>query len=254
MKKPLLGILGGLGPASSVYFYDLITSHTSASCDADHLNIILSSDASTPDRTDFILGKSDKSPMSHMLSDSEKLIDFGADYIAIPCNTAHYFYDELSEKVEIPVINIIRETVEYLSHAGYKKIGLLATDGTVKSGAYGHVCAGLGIECIVPDGNGQTGVMEIIYSQIKAGKAPDEGLFKKICDGLFSRGCENIVLGCTELSLMKKFIHLDSRFTDSLEVLACRCITLCGAAAVGFDTELIKYEEEKANALTGSLN
>ena len=254
MKKPLLGILGGLGPASSVYFYHLITSHTAASCDADHLDIILSSDSSTPDRTDFILGKSNVSPMSHMLYNSRKLIEYGADYIAIPCNTAHYFYDELTEKVDKPVINIIGETIEYLNHTGCKKIGLLATDGTVKSGAYYHVCAKYGIECIVPGENEQKGVMDIIYSQIKAGKAPDEKLFSKISDALFERGCENIVLGCTELSLMKKIMSLDDRFTDSLEVLACRCITLCGAQAIGFDDKLIKYEDEKANALTTTLN
>lgn len=248
MKKPLLGILGGLGPASSVYFYDLITKHTVASCDSDHLDIILSSDASTPDRTGFILGKSDKSPMTHMLYNAKKLIDYGADYIAIPCNTAHYFYDELSLKVDKPIINIIKETVEYLNFAGYKKIGLLATDGTVKSRAYEHICADYGIECIVPDENSQNGVMEIIYSQIKAGKYPDKELFFKICGTLFEKGCKNIVLGCTELSLLKKYMSLGNEYTDSLEVLACRCITLCGAKAVGFGDDLINYEVDKANA------
>lgn len=248
MKKPLLGILGGLGPASSVYFYDLITRHTLVSGDADHIDIILSSDASTPDRTAYILGKSDESPMTHMLRNTQKLIDYGADYISIPCNTAHYFYDELSQKVSKPVINIIVETVEYLDAMGYKKIGLLATDGTVKSGAYAHICQKYGMECIYPDNDFQGCVMDIIYSQIKAGKSPDKALFSEICESLFKKGSEVIVLGCTELSLLKNCMLLDDRFTDSLEVLACRCISLCGAIPIDFNKKLIDYEGCKLNA------
>lgn len=248
MKKPLLGILGGLGPASSVYFYDLITRHTCVSGDADHLDIILSSDASTPDRTAYILGKCNESPMTHMLANSRKLIDYGADYIAIPCNTAHYFYDELSRNVSKPVINIIVETIEYLSATGHKKIGLLATDGTVKSGAYVHVSDQYGIECIYPDDDSQSGVMDIIYSQIKAGKSPDKALFSDISERLFANGADVIVLGCTELSLLKNYMPLDDRFVDSLEVLACRCIALCGAVPVDFDKKLIDYEVGKLNA------
>ena len=105
-----LGILGGLGPASSVYFYDMLTSHTLAECDQQHLNIILSSRADTPDRTAFILGKSQENPLGAMKREVSKLIGAGADIVAIPCNTAHYFYDSISAEASVPVINIIRQT------------------------------------------------------------------------------------------------------------------------------------------------
>ena len=90
-----LGILGGLGPAASVYFYRLITEHTKALRDQDHLDIVLMSKASIPDRTEFILGKSADSPLSSMIEGVRALTGAGADLIAIPCNTAHYFYDEI---------------------------------------------------------------------------------------------------------------------------------------------------------------
>ena len=100
---PLLGILGGLGPYASAYFYELITTHTKAERDQDHINIILSSRASTPDRTDFILGNSDDSPLPWMIRDAKALEQFGATAIVIPCNTAHYFIHEVRRAVSVPV-------------------------------------------------------------------------------------------------------------------------------------------------------
>lgn len=96
----MLGILGGLGPMSTVYFYELITALTPASCDQDHIDIVISSRATTPDRTEYILGRSDKNPLDSMIPDAKRLVAFGAQIIAIPCNTAHYFYDRLAAEVD----------------------------------------------------------------------------------------------------------------------------------------------------------
>ena len=92
---------------SSVYFYEMLTEHTEAECDQDHLIIIISSHASTPDRTAYILGKSDENPLDVMIDDVKRLKQYGADVIAIPCNTAHYFYNELKKEVDIPIISKI---------------------------------------------------------------------------------------------------------------------------------------------------
>lgn len=96
MKTPeLIGILGGLGPMSSAYLYELITSRTAASSDQEHIDMIISSHASTPDRTAFITGKSGESPLPTMISDARRLEAYGADAIVIACNTAHYFIEEV---------------------------------------------------------------------------------------------------------------------------------------------------------------
>ena len=94
--KPVLGILGGLGPAASCYLYQMLTDHTPAARDQDHLDIVISSRASTPDRTAFILGQSDEDPFAVMEQDGRSLVAYGATVLAIPCNTAHYFYDRLA--------------------------------------------------------------------------------------------------------------------------------------------------------------
>lgn len=113
-RKPLMGILGGLGPMASAYFYELITAHTKAERDQDHIDIILSSRSSTPDRTAFITGESDDSPLPFMVQDAKRLEAYGADAIVIPCNTAHYFIDEVRKSVSVPVPSIIEETAAHL--------------------------------------------------------------------------------------------------------------------------------------------
>ncbi len=242
MKHPILGILGGLGPASGSYFYDMVIRHTAAERDSDHIDVLLSGCASTPDRTGYILGKSEESPLPDMLDCAEKLVSIGADMIAIPCNTAHYFYDALSEGLSVPVVNIIRETVEYVRAMGVRTVGVLATDGTVQSGAYAKVCEEAGLKLVTPCEIGQARIMSIIYDEIKAGKAPDMDAFYDICSHMREAGCERIVLGCTELSLLMRDYDLDrDLFIDSLEVLACRCITLCGRKAMDFHHTLIDY-------------
>lgn len=140
---------------SSVYFYEMLTRHTNARCDQEHLDLILSSGATTPDRTAFILGKSPNSPLPRMQADAETLIAAGAELIAIPCNTAHYFYDALAASLPVPIINILYETVTALARLGVRKIGIMATAGTVESGAYQHMCRQADLECVVPDAVGQ---------------------------------------------------------------------------------------------------
>ncbi len=237
-----LGVLGGLGPMSSVYFYEMLTAHTLAQRDQDHLNILISSRAETPDRTDFILGRSSDDPLPVMKFEVARLIGAGADIIAIPCNTAHYFYDRISESSGVPVINIVRQTAIFCRRLGVKRAGILATEGTVASGAYSNVFATAGIECIVPDVEEQKIISDIIYSQIKKGQAPDMEAFSRVCDGLVRRGCDRLILGCTELSLLKKNGALsDGLFIDSLEVLAYSAIRMCGKTPVGFGDELMSF-------------
>ncbi len=239
----VLGVLGGLGPASSVYFYDMLTSHTYAERDQDHLNIILSSRADTPDRTDFILGRAQSNPLDTMRAQAQLLANAGADIIAMPCNTAHYFYEGLSTSVGVPIINIIKQTAIFCRRAGYSRVGLLATEGTVVSGAYDSVFKLASVECAVPTREGQDIISDIIYNQIKKGKEPNIDAFSAVADKLYESGCDAIVLGCTELSLLKRSERLKNKgFVDSLEVLAYSAIKMCGATPVGFDDALMNFK------------
>lgn len=234
-NHPILGILGGLGPMATVYFYEMIISHTKAERDQDHIDIVINSRATTPDRTAYIMGKSSDNPLRIMVEDSKRLKDYGVTLLAIPCNTAHYFYDMLTDAIDIPFLNIMDETAVYLNSKGIKKAGVMATEGTVMSKTYHRYLEAHGIECIVPDEENQKIITDIIYGDIKTGRRADMEKFMSAAQSLFDKGAERIILGCTELSLIKKNEQLDARFVDSLEVLAKKAIEACGKEAVGFD-------------------
>ena len=233
-RSPLLGILGGLGPMSTVYFYEMLTAHTEARCDQEHLNIVISSYAETPDRTDYILGRSSDNPLTAMIENAKKLENFGATVIAIPCNTAHYFYSSLKNEVSVPILNIIEETVRIAAGVGIGKIGILATEGTVQSESYQRVSADFGVACEVPTPEEQAMLMDIIYGDIKQGRRADMDKFNRVAGSLLDRGCEKLILGCTELSLIKKNEGLGYEYLDSLEALAYRTILACGKPPCGF--------------------
>ena len=237
-KSPVLGILGGLGPMATVYFYELLTRHTDAACDQDHIDIIINSHASTPDRSAFITGRSDEDPLAVMVDDIRRMKTYGADIVAIPCNTAHYFYDKLKASTDLPILNIMEETAATLASIGVKRAGILATDGTVYSGTYDRFLSAHGIDCIRPSGEDQKNVMRIIYDDIKNGKTPDVDAFLAVSERLRAMGADALILGCTELSLIKRQYSLPKHYIDSLDVLAARAIEACGKTPVGFDFTL----------------
>ncbi len=248
MKKKdlLLGVLGGLGPMSTVYFCELLIAHTHACRDADHIDLIVSSRATTPDRTAFILGISDCDPLPVMREEANRLERAGAELLVIPCNTAHYFYDGLKESCKLPILNIIEETVAMLHRQGVRTFGLLATDGTVQSRSYEKICKKYDMTCLTPDPDGQQTVMSVIYDAVKQNKPVDRASFLRVANSLIDRGAERIVLGCTELSLLNRETHYNPAvFIDSLEVLAYRTILACNKTPVGFPPTFTESEETR---------
>ena len=240
-NQALLGILGGLGPMASIYFCEMLISHTSAQRDSDHLNFLLSSRADTPDRSSFILGRSSADPTPAMTEEALRLERAGANIIAIPCNTAHFFYDAICDATSVPILNIITETARYCNASGAKKIGVLATEGTAASGAYQKFLDRYSIDVIPLSADEQSTVSSIIFDQIKRGSDPDISAFFSVVDSLRRRGAELIVLGCTELSLIKKRFSLPEYIIDSLELLALSAIVACGKTPTGFDSSLMSF-------------
>ena len=210
--KNSLGIIGGVGPLASSYLYEMITTRTKALKDQDHIDIILFSHASIPDRTAYILGESADSPYPYLLKDCQTLEKLGASIIVIPCNTSCYFHEELQKNVGIPVNNMVKDTVNYISNQGLKKVAIMATTGTIKSNLYQKELKKNNIEYVLPN---QDKVMSLIYDYVKAGKKVPKNVWDDVINNLEVDG---IILGCTELSVLKKEFNLDSKFIDPLEV------------------------------------
>ncbi len=218
MSGPL-GVIGGMGPFASAYFYKRLTQLQSTENEQDYIDILLYSKPSIPDRTKFILGKSPEDPLAAMLEAGRVLENAGVKCIAIPCCTAHFFYKRLTENLRVPVLNIVKETAARLTEAGVTKAGLMATDGTVKARVFQEEFTQSGIETVNLEEKSQESLMEFIYKSAKRGVKPDTGLLKKLSGELFDAGAEKVILGCTELSLAGTDWQSE-RHVDALELLA----------------------------------
>lgn len=227
-ETKILGVLGGLGPMATAYYLELMIKMTDAATDQEHLQSIVMNFPTVPDRTAFILGRSEQSPLEPMIALGRQLKAMGASVIATPCITAHYFHQPLQEGIGLPMIHGIECIARQLSDGGISRVGLMATDGTVQSGIFQRQVEAQGMELVLPDGEGQAAVMALIYDQIKAGKQPDMTLFESVKDQLRRKGAQVVVLGCTELSLLKKETPLGDGIVDALEVLAQESVLACG--------------------------
>jgi aspartate racemase len=226
--KDKLGVIGGMGPMATAAFLERIVMMTDASADQDHLDVIICSFPSIPDRTSYILGKSADNPAVSMIDIGHKLAGLGAACIAIPCVTAHYFYRELAGAISRPVIHMIRETAEHLRATGVRRAGIAATEGTIRGRLFQDALDDAEISCVVPSEAAQRKLMSIIYDDIKAGRPADPEKFGDVSDELRRGGAETIILGCTELSLIRRGHDIGHGCLDAMDVLARASVRACG--------------------------
>ena len=228
MKK-LLGVIGGLGPIATAYFMELVIRMTDAAADQQHLDMIVYNCPSIPDRTSYILDHTKENPLPRMVEIGRRLQEQGAAYIAIPCITAHYFHADLTRELNVPVIHIVEETVAHLRENGIRRVGIMATDGTVTAGLFQRALEDAGMTAVTPSPARQADVMSLIYDNIKANLPADMDKFAAVERELRGNGAEAIILGCTELSLIKRDYAIGGGFIDAMEVLAQCAILRCGA-------------------------
>lgn len=222
-----LGIIGGLGPIATAYFMELIIQMTDAARDQEHLPMIIYNSPKIPDRTSYILGNSKENPVWDMIRIGQKLAEEGVACIGIPCITAHYFHKELSENISVPIIHAIEETGMELKDNRIKSAGIMATEGTVHSRIFQDELEKMGIEVFIPEEGYQKLVTELIYKEVKAGKPVDLDKFQRVSAHLRKQGAQVLILGCTELSLIKKDFFIGPGYLDAMEILAQRCILRC---------------------------
>ena len=225
-----LGIIGGMGPLATVKLFEMIVLMTKANSDQEHIHILIDNNTLIPDRTNYILNKVGEDPRLQLIESAQKLEKMGADYLVMPCNTAHNFYEEIVDKVEIPFTNMIEETAKYVkaNHNVINKIGLLATEGTIKARVYDDIFNKYGIEVMKPSNENQKYVTELIYN-IKEDIAQEslDGFYMAM-DDLRSQGVDIFVAGCTEISVAIDLYNLEGNIIDALRVLAISAIKYAG--------------------------
>ena len=134
----------------------------------------------------------------------------------------------LSENIPVPIIHGIYETGMEIQKNQIEKVGLMATDGTIQSRIFQNQLEDMGIEVLLPDEKHQKYVMDVIYKDVKAGRTVEEEKFLETSRQLQCMGAQVILLGCTELSLVKRQYPLGKKYLDAMEVLAQRSVVRCG--------------------------
>lgn len=226
-NRKILGVIGGLGPIATAHFMELVINMTDVQTDQEHLPVIVYNMPFIPDRTAYILDNTKKNPLPMMLTIGKALQEQGADCIAVPCVTAHYFMDTLEAGVSVPLINGVRETVAHLKENGIQKVGIMATDGTIQSGIFHKELEKQGLMPIAPLAAAQADVMHLIFNNVKAGKPAEMDRFLAAAEDLRAQGAQTIILGCTELSLIKRDEKIGAGFIDAMEVLARQSVLAC---------------------------
>ncbi|MEA3118872.1 MAG: aspartate racemase [Paraburkholderia sp.] len=230
-----VGVVGGVGPAATVDFMHKIVRNTPATCDQDHIKVLVEQNPQIPDRTENLIGEG-PDPTVSLYATCKKLEAGDADIIAIPCNTAHAFVERIQPYLNVPIVNMLTVTVDHLrsTFPALREVGLLATSGTIASGVYQRALEAAGLEQVVPSPALQARVMNAIYGPrgVKAGYTSGECMEDIVAavDALIERGVEVIILGCTELPLLlpqgerRGASGEVAWLADPTDILAKRCV------------------------------
>ena len=200
MKR--LGILGGMGPAASAEFVNRLIAQTPATCDQEHIPFVLWNNPQVPDRSTSLRNEDDR-PLPFLLQGVQVLKAVGCDLIVIPCNTAHFWYDEMA-KLKVPIVHIVDSVADALRDAGVAggTIGVMGTHATVELGLYQYKLNKSGWDCIVPTKEEMDTLVQPAIDMIKGGKITEsQPIIMKVIHSLIERGAKAVVLGCTELPL-----------------------------------------------------
>jgi len=230
-----IGILGGMGPEATMYMFGLIIKNTKVREDQDHIPIIIYSNPKVPHRTDAIFKKG-PSPTPLLIEGVKILNQAGANFIIIPCVTAHYFLPEVAKAVEFSYLSLLGESLKWAQEhiPALKKVGLISSTGTLESGLFHNTYKSAGIEVIGPEEEEQDTVMTAIYGPrgIKAGYTT--GVSKEMIVNtakiLAGRGAEAIIAGCTEVPLVLKPEDIPVPLIEPMEIVAKASILKAGYA------------------------
>jgi len=217
-----VGVLGGMGPEATVDFMAKVIALTHASCDQDHVRMLVDHNPHVPNRQDAILadGEDPGPVLADMAADLEAS---GADFLVIPCNTAYVFEDAILAATHIPLISIIGVSIAAAQERAPQadRIGVLATDGCLKSGVYQSGLEAAGLAAEFPTEEELHELMTLVKT-IKAGKQTEATgrAMAELAAALVSRGAGAIIAGCTEIPLVLNEDAVSVPLISSTDALA----------------------------------
>lgn len=198
-----LGVLGGMGPLASAQFMLRLTLLTPAEQDQDHIPAVLWSDPRVPDRT-RAKHEGGEDPLPWLLRGIAGLRQAGCGAIAIPCNTAHGWYDQMQQAGGVPILHIVDAAATDLRRIGIGPglIGVMGTPATLSMRLYQDRLGRLGWDCIVPTEAEMQAKVSPAIALVKANRVAEAySPLAEVAQALAKRGARAVVLGCTEIPL-----------------------------------------------------
>ncbi|MCY7388253.1 MAG: amino acid racemase [Burkholderiales bacterium] len=224
----MLGVLGGMGPLATADFFIKLVAATPANDDADHVPVLILSDPRVPPRPPAILGDGE-SPLPAMLARRDQLIKAGATVLAMPCNTAHFWFDELTTDCPVPFISIVEAACAEVAAraAPGDAVGLIATGATLAAHLYDSRLAAQGYQPKLPDTDTMTNIVLPAIRCVKQGDAAQGGrMLEPVVRRLREEGATVVLLACTETPLALDAIGsaLREHCIDTTAALARACV------------------------------
>jgi aspartate racemase len=229
-----------MGPAATVDFFRRVVALTDAATDQDHLRILIDNRPGVPDRTAYLLGHG-SDPTPTLVEMAQGLERAGADLLVVACNTANAFVEEVSAGVSIPIVRWADEVGSWIidRRPTWRRIAVLASTGTIRSGLYQKAFARSGLEVLVPSAPDQDELMAAIYLGVKGGAADVGGLadsVRRVSRSMRDRGADATLLACTELSWIAANDPsgelLGDCYLDAAQIVAEQVVTLSGANVI----------------------
>ena len=223
----VVGVLGGMGPLATLDFLRKVLDATPAATDQDHVPIVVSSIPQVPDRTEAFRGAGE-SPLAAMVDSGQRLVAAGAGLVVIPCNTAHLWFDDLQQRLGLPMLHLVDVALEEArSRTGATaRIGLLATDATLASGLYvNRQLPGQTLQWQLPTAGEMIDWVMPGIAAVKSGDlAKGRELLLAAARALTRRGADVLVLGCTEIPLALDDASAPVPVIDATAALARRSV------------------------------
>ena len=219
----MIGVLGGMGPAATVDFLAKLVRLTPAQRDQDHVPVVVVSDPRVPDRVAPIMEGRGASPLDALRRGIRTLEQAGAACIAMPCHTAHFWYDQMVASARVPILHIADAVLADLARRGATDgpVGVLATAATLQAGFYQKRLGAAGYVCAVPAADIMATCVLPAIALVKQDRAGDAApLLARALDHLTTRGVRTVLLACTELPLALAAVSDPPACLDATEALA----------------------------------
>jgi aspartate racemase len=221
--RRVVGIIGGMGPAATIELQQRILDLTPAADDADHLRVLVDNNPGVPSRIAALLEGGDENPLPSLVSMARGLVAAGADLLAMPCNTAHYYHDDLVEQAGAPVLNMIELVGDVLEtmHPRPSGVGLLASTAVQRVDLYGPGLSRRGMRTLFPGEAHQRELMALIRAvKAKTDTPRQRAVMRYAAGDLVAQGADVLVIACTELSSLGGFSGQGMVVVDAMQVLA----------------------------------